>query len=68
MLLGQTGQKRGSHGLEGDGEPEALGPDELPVELLKLGLNHYPSVIREFGGIIKRMCINKRYRSGGDMP
>ena len=27
---------------------KAVGPDELPVELLKLGINHDPTVLREF--------------------
>ena len=32
----------------------AVGPDELPVELLKLGLNHDPTVIlQEFHQVIK---------------
>ena len=28
-------------------------PDELPVELLELGLNHYPTVLREFHRMIE---------------
>ena len=32
---------------------KAVGPDELPVELLKLGINHDPSVLREFHRVIK---------------
>ena len=32
---------------------EAGGPDELPVELLKLGINHDPTVLREFHRVIK---------------
>ena len=32
---------------------KAVGPDELPVELLKLGLNYDPTVLREFYRIIK---------------
>ena len=32
---------------------KAVGPDELPVELLKLGLNHDPTVLREFHRMIK---------------
>ena len=29
---------------------KAVGPDELPVKLLKLGINHEPTVLREFNG------------------
>ena len=32
---------------------KAVGPDELPVELLKLGINHAPTVLREFHRVIK---------------
>ena len=32
---------------------KAVGPDELPVELLKLGINHNPTVLREFHRVIK---------------
>ena len=32
---------------------KAVGPDELPVELLKLGINHDPTVLREFHRVIK---------------
>ena len=32
---------------------KAVGSDELPVELLKLGLNHDPTVLREFHRVIK---------------
>ena len=32
-----------------------MGPDELSVELLKLGINHDPTVLREFHRMIKRM-------------
>ena len=32
---------------------KAMGPDELPVELLKLGINHDPTVLREFHRVIK---------------
>ena len=32
---------------------KAGGPDELPVELLKLGINHDPTVLREFHRVIK---------------
>ena len=34
---------------------KAVGPDELPVELLKLGINHDPIVLREFHRMIKRV-------------
>ena len=30
-----------------------MGPDELPVELLKLEVNHDPTVLREFHRVIK---------------
>ena len=32
---------------------KAVGPDELPVELLKLGINYDPTVLREFHRVIK---------------
>ena len=32
---------------------KAVGPDELPVELFKLGINHDPTVLREFHQVIK---------------
>ena len=35
---------------------KAVGPDELRVELLKLGINHNPTVLREFHRMIKRVC------------
>ena len=34
---------------------KAVGPDELPVELLKLGINHDPTVLREFHRVINRV-------------
>ena len=34
---------------------KAVGPDELPVELLKLGTNQEPTVLREFHRMIKRV-------------
>ena len=34
---------------------KAVGPDELPVELLKLAINHDPTVLREFHRGIKLM-------------
>ena len=52
---------------------KAVGPDELPVELLKLGINNDPTVLRVFHLVIKRVwpsgCgTNARYRSDGEMP
>ena len=32
---------------------KAVGPDELPVELLKLGINHDSTMLREFHRVIK---------------
>ena len=32
---------------------KAVGPDEFPVELLKLGINHDPTVLWEFHRVIK---------------
>ena len=32
---------------------KAVGPDELPVELLELGINLDPTVLREFHRVIK---------------
>ena len=32
---------------------KVVGPDELLVELLKLRLNHYPTVLQEFHTVIK---------------
>ena len=34
-------------------DAKAVGPEELPIELLKLGLNHDPTVLREFHRVIK---------------
>ena len=34
---------------------KAVGPDELPVELLKLGLHHDPTVLREFHQVVTRV-------------
>ena len=34
---------------------KAVGPDELPVELLKLGINNAPTVLRVFHRVIKRV-------------
>ena len=32
---------------------KTVGPDELPVEFLKLGINHDPTVLRKFHRVIK---------------
>ena len=37
------------------GNSNAVGPDELPVELLKRGLHHDPTVLRVFHQIIIRV-------------
>ena len=34
---------------------KAVGPDELPMELLKLGLHHDTTVLREFHRVITRV-------------
>ena len=47
---------------------KAVGSDELPIELLKLGINHDLTVLREFHRLIKLMPTNGKYRSGGEMP
>ena len=39
--------------LESMVNAKAVGPDELPVELLKLGISHDPTVLREFHRVIK---------------
>ena len=39
---------------------KAVGPDELPVELLKLGLNHDPTLLREFHRVIKRVWHQRK--------
>ena len=41
--------------LRSMGNSKAVGPDELPAELLKLGLHHNPTVFREFHQIIIRV-------------
>ena len=45
---------------------KAVGPDELPVTLLKLAINHDPTVLREFHGVIKRVWhqreVSQRWR------
>ena len=47
---------------------KAGGPDDLPVKLLKLGLNHYPTVLREFHRMIKPVWHQRKVRSDGEMP
>ena len=42
-------------GLRSMANAKAVGPDKLPVELLKLGINKYPTVLRVFHGVIKRV-------------
>ena len=39
---------------------KAVGPDELPVELLKLGINRDPTVLREFHRMIKRVWHQRK--------
>ena len=34
---------------------KAVGPDELSVELLELGINHDPTVLREFHRVIEQV-------------
>ena len=42
---------------------KAVGPDETPVELLKLGINHDPTVLREFHRLIKLVWhVPQRWR------
>ena len=41
--------------LRSTASAKAVGPDELPVGLLKLGINHDPTVLREFHRVIKRV-------------
>ena len=41
--------------IESMANAKAVGPDELPVELLKLGINHDPTVLWEFHRMIKRV-------------
>ena len=54
---GRTDTKWVNRSLEVDGRREGsgLGPDELPVKLLKLGINHDPTVPRECPRVIKLM-------------
>ena len=39
---------------------KAVGPDELPVELLKLGINNDPTVLRVFHLVIKRVWHQRK--------
>ena len=41
--------------LRSMGNSKAVGPDELPVELLQLGLHHDPTILREFHQTITRV-------------
>ena len=41
--------------LRSMGNSKAVGPDELPVELLKLGLHHNPTILRELHQTIIRV-------------
>ena len=45
---------------------KAVGPDELPAELLKLGINHDSNVLREFHRVIKLVWhqreVHQRWR------
>ena len=47
---------------------KALGPDELLVELLRLGLSHDPTVLQEFHRMIKLVWFQRkepqRWRDG----
>ena len=47
---------------------KAMGPDELPFELLKLGLNHDPIVLREFHRMIKLVWHQQKFCGCGEMP
>ena len=55
---GRTNKIRVNHSLEVDGK--SVGPDELPVELLKLGLNHDPTVRRAFRRVIKLVWYQRK--------
>ena len=51
---GRNGRKRLNRSLEVDGKREGSGTGcKLPLELLKLGINHDPTVLREFDRVIK---------------
>ena len=47
---------------------KAVGPDELPVELLKLWINLDPTVLWEFHRVISWCGTNGKYRTDGEMP
>ena len=47
-------------GLRSMANAKAVGPDELPVELLKLGINHDPTVLREFHRMIERVWHQRK--------
>jgi hypothetical protein len=47
---------------------KAVGPDELPVEILKLGNYHDPTVLRVFHGVIKRVWHQREVPHDGGMP
>ena len=53
-------------GLRSIANAKTVGPDELPVELLKLGINHDPTVLREFHRVIKLVWhqrgVSQRWR------
>ena len=52
---GRADGGRGGLGLAVNGNAKAVGPDELPVELLKLGLHHDTTMLREFHRVITRV-------------
>ena len=39
---------------------KAVGPDELPVELLKLGINHDSTVLQAFHRVIKLVWLQRK--------
>ena len=59
-LGGRTDRKRGNRRLEVDGERKGRGQDEYLVELLEIGLNHDPTVLREFHRVIKLMWHQRK--------
>ena len=65
-LGGEPTAKEGTEALRSMGNSNAVGLDELPVELLKLGLHHDPTVFREFHQIIIRVWregkVSQRWR------
>ena len=46
--------------LQSMANAKAVGPDELPVELLKLGLHHETTVLQEFHRVITRVWRDGR--------